>query len=81
VLGLNGKVGAVSLHVWVFRPDGSLAYEGVGGLDLIQEARRDERGGRPSFVLREDPFSDRDHLREGVARAFERSVGGASRSG
>lgn len=74
VTGLRGKVAAASLHVAIYRPDGSLWYEGLGGLDLIQEAQRDGRDGKWIFGLREAPFANVEHLREGVEAAFERSV-------
>ncbi|MFQ5416233.1 MAG: hypothetical protein ACE5FL_04190 [Myxococcota bacterium] len=74
-VGLRGKVGAASLHVTVLRPDGSLAYEGLGGLDLVQEAAHQGTwDGRWVFVERESPFDERRHLREGVALALERPV-------
>jgi hypothetical protein len=71
VIGLSGKIAAASIHVSLYRPDGSLIGEAVGGLDIIQEARRDDTG-KWVFELRSDPFANAEHLREGVEIAFER---------
>ncbi|MGI9590572.1 MAG: hypothetical protein ACR2P8_04330, partial [Myxococcota bacterium] len=70
--GLRGKVAAVSLHVSLLRPDGTELYQGLGGIDVLQEAHRD--AGWESelrFVARAQPFSDAEAVREGVERAFD----------
>ena len=73
VLGLRGTIAAISLHVSVLRPDGTHVYEGLGGLDLIQEAHRDNPWeGRWTFNTRSEPFAEPGHLREGIERAFDR---------
>ena len=73
VLGLRGTIAAISLHVSVLRPDGTHVYEGLGGLDLIQEAHRDDPWeGRWTFETRAEPFTAPAHLREGIECAFER---------
>jgi hypothetical protein len=75
VLGLRGKVAAASLHVEVYLPDGTLVHQGLGGLDVIQEADRGNPwDGRWRFALRGDPFANPDHLREGIEGAFERPL-------
>jgi hypothetical protein len=75
VLGLRGKIAAVSLHVSVLRPDGAHVYEGLGGLDVIQEAHRDDPWeARWTFDMRADPFGEPEHLREGIERALERPL-------
>jgi len=75
VLGLRGKVAGVSLHVSILRSDGSHVYEGLGGLDLLQEIQRDAQwDGKWSFRTRAEPFSEPNHLREGVERAFARPL-------
>jgi hypothetical protein len=74
VMGLSGKVAGASLHVAVFRPDGTFLYEGIGGLDLIQEIDRDRRTGRWTYEMRPEPFGDPENLREGVERAFETAL-------
>jgi hypothetical protein len=80
VMGLRGEVAAASLHVAVFRPDGTSLYEGIGGLDLIQEVGRDHQTGRWRYEMRPEPFGDLDNLREGVERALETAHWGASPS-
>jgi len=75
VLGLRGKIAAVSLHVSVLRPDGTHVYEGLGGLDVIQEGHRDGPWeGRWTFDTRAEPFTEPEHLREGIELAFERTL-------
>jgi hypothetical protein len=74
VMGLSGKVAGASLHVAVLRPDGTSLYEGIGGLDLIQEVDRDRRTGRWRYEMRPEPFGDPENLREGVERAFETAL-------
>jgi hypothetical protein len=70
--GLRGKVAAVSLHVTLLRSDGSEVFEGLGGLDVLQEAQREAVwGSRLRFVTRSEPFSDPEAVREGVERAFD----------
>lgn len=69
--GLTGKVGAVSLHVSVLRPDGTLFYEGLGGIDLVQQLRRGSLWeGLWSYETREDLLGEPAYIREGVERAF-----------
>ncbi len=70
VRGLGGRIAAASLHVSVLRPDGSEAHQGLGGLDLVQQPRRDDLDRSWTFEPRPDPFGDPKHLREGVDRAF-----------
>jgi len=76
VRGLRGRVPAVSLHVAVLRSDGRFVHEGFGGLDLIHEAVPDRRTQSAVWrlVTRSKPFGDREHLRQGIALAFERRV-------
>jgi hypothetical protein len=78
--GLRGKIGAASLHVAVLRPDGTRVYEGLGGLDLVQELHRDDPwGGRWTFEPRAEPFADAGHVREGVQRALDGTIQTARR--
>jgi hypothetical protein len=73
--GLHGKVAGASLHVSVLRSDGSAAFEGIGGLDVVQEIQREHSGtGATVFATRDDPFSEPGNLREGVARAFDHQL-------
>ena len=70
--GLRGKVAAVSLHVSLLRPDGQELYQGLGGIDVLQEAHRDARANSElRFVARAQPFADPEAVREGVERAFD----------
>jgi hypothetical protein len=72
VMGLRGTIGAISLHVSVLHPDGTHVHEGLGGLDVIQEVRRDNAWeGRWTFDTRVEPFTEPGHLREGIECAFE----------
>jgi hypothetical protein len=75
VAGLSGKIGAVSLHVSVLYPDGTLAYEGLGGIDLVQKAQRSSVWSNHwAFETRSDPLGNTEHIREGVERAFNRQL-------
>jgi hypothetical protein len=83
VRGLRGRVPAVSLHVAVLESDGRFVHEGLGGLDLIHEAALDRRTQSAVWrlVTRSKPFGDREHLRQGIALAFERRVPRTKRDG
>ncbi len=76
VSGLTGRIAAASLHVAVLSSDGRFVYQGLGGLDLIQEATLDRRAPRKTWQLvpREAPFADVECLRQGIALAFERKL-------
>lgn len=71
--GMDGVLAAASLHVAVLDPAGKLLFEGVGGLALLQRPGLVEEDGRTRLKLRDDPdaFSNAEHLRAGVAAAFE----------
>jgi len=80
VAGLTGNVGAVSLHVSVLRPDGTLFYEGLGGIDLVQQLRRASPwDGLWTYETREDLLAEPAHIREGVERAFGHQLLAAAR--
>jgi len=76
--GVRGEIAAASLHVAVLSPDGSLRFEGAGGLALLQELEEDRdavKGGvQVAVELRQDAFSDPSELREGVEAAFRRPL-------
>ena len=82
VWGLTGTVSGISLYVGAFGPDGGSVYEGLAGLDLLQEATHDRQAFRQTWAvaLRRDPLGDADHLRQGVALALERPLPKNSRS-
>jgi hypothetical protein len=68
---------AASLHVVVFDADGHKLQEAQGGLDLLVRARADEGFGQMVdnrfwlFESRPDFFDNREHLREGIAKALQ----------
>jgi len=76
VWGLSGRVSAASLHVALLSSDGRLLYQGLGGLDLLQEASLDRRAASETWqlALRKAPFADVEALRQGIALAFEREL-------
>jgi hypothetical protein len=79
ISGYRGSIAAASLYVAILGPDGASIYEGLGGLDVIQEVARGERphGGSGSdwkLAPRRDSFADAAGLREGVERAFARPL-------
>ncbi len=76
IWGLTGRVSAASLHVAVLTSDGSFVYQGLAGLDLIQEASLDRHTPRETWQLvrRDAPFADVESLRQGITLAFERKL-------
>jgi len=74
VWGLSGRVSAASLHVAVLSSDGRFVYQGLGGLDLLQEASLDLRASSDTWQLslRAAPFAEVAAVRQGIAVAFER---------
>jgi hypothetical protein len=77
-LRLHGEVPAASIHTVVLDAGGDRIHEGQGGLDLLVAARvlappSDFEGtGDVQYELatRTDLFSDREHVRAGIARAL-----------
>jgi hypothetical protein len=73
---LEGVAPAASLHVVVFDPGGAELQEQIAGLELLVGARvrRDAAWGADAielqFVPRADPFADREHVRQGIAKAL-----------
>ncbi len=75
--GFKGSIAAASLHVAIVGADGEPLYEGLAGLDVIQELTRGATGpAAAEWVLapRGDCFADASGLRRGVERAFARPV-------
>lgn len=73
--GYRGSIAAASLHVVIVTSDGEPLYEGLAGLDLLQELRWG--AGSPSasewtLEPRGDALADASDLRQGVERAFRR---------
>ena len=76
----RGEIAAASLHVVVFSPDGTLRFEGAGGLSVLQqlaEAVRGHRGTKIPVELRENAFGNADELREGIEVALRRPLRGS----
>ena len=67
------EIAGVSLHVMVFEPNGDLVFQKYGGLDLAHDV--DMTGAEftmsPGLSLKEDLLKESDHLREGIAVAFD----------
>lgn len=77
VSGYRGRIGAASLYVATLASDGELLYEGLAGLDLIQEVAqvaRPHHAPEWSLAPRSDSFADPAGLREGVELAFVRRL-------
>jgi hypothetical protein len=75
VHGLKGLVTAASLHLLVLRPTGSVAFEGLAGLDVLQDATRGHTDDAQwQLEPRKQPLRDLDHVRQGVELAFEREL-------
>jgi hypothetical protein len=73
--GFRGRVTAVSLYVEVLTPDGRSVYQGIGGLDVLQEARLARAGSRSwELVDRTDALAERSDLSSGIDVAFERQL-------
>jgi hypothetical protein len=70
---LEGVAPAASLHAVVLDAEGNKLQEGLGGLELLVRVRveADRRGGAQlRFETRGDLVADREHLRDGIARAL-----------
>jgi hypothetical protein len=75
--GYRGSIAAASLYVAILAADGEPLYEGLAGLDVIQEvASVAQPHGGPAWSLepRRDSFADAAGLREGIELAFERKL-------
>jgi hypothetical protein len=74
--GYTGSLSAASLHVALLDPAGGLAYEGLGGLALVQEVEPpgDRAGETWSLRPRPLPFADAEDLAHGVRQTFERRL-------
>lgn len=74
--GWKGRITGLSLHVLAYTPDGRRTHQGWGGIDLVHDAVV-APGGSPghSFLrLQKDLLGNPDHIHQGVALAFDRSV-------
>jgi len=78
ISGYRGSIAAASLYVAILSSEGKILYEGLGGLDVIQEvasAARVHDAPRWALAPRRDSMNDAAELREGIERAFERRLG------
>jgi hypothetical protein len=83
ISGYRGSIAAASLYVAILSSDGESLYEGLGGLDVIQEVARVARAHDVphwSLAPRRDSFADATELREGIERAFERRLPATARA-
>jgi hypothetical protein len=81
--GYTGTVAAASLYVALLGPDGRTIFEGLAGLDVIQELVKGKRSWSESpwrLETRSDPFTDAAGLRAGIGRAFERPLPATART-
>jgi hypothetical protein len=71
--GFSGRLPAVSLYVMVLTSEGTVAYQGVAGLDVVHELHRTGPPWNQQWTLRpqSQPLLKREHLREGIELAFE----------
>jgi hypothetical protein len=82
VRGLDGKVAAASFHLVALDDDGQMIFEGLAGLDVMQEAELQGSADSGDWKLKakQEPLRDLDHVREGVEMAFERRLPTTARS-
>jgi hypothetical protein len=68
----KGRVAAVSLHVAILTPDGRTVFHGIGGIDVLQEAKLASAGSHSwELVDRTDPLGSPERVSHGVSVAFE----------
>ena len=79
---LKGSVAGASLHVVTLDVGGSVLFQGLAGLDLMQKAELEGTRDKGEWRLEavEEPLRDLDHLREGIEMAFERKLPRTARS-
>lgn len=75
----EGEITGLSLHVWVYEPDGERVYQGWGGLDLTHDpvAVGAAMAARP--IPQANILANPEHVREGVGLALRPYVGDARR--
>jgi hypothetical protein len=66
----GGRIRAASLKVFGFSPDGKKMFDGIGGLDVVDEIELSEGPGAYTVDVRENVLDDPAAIREGVARAL-----------
>ncbi|MDJ0847752.1 MAG: hypothetical protein QNK04_05125 [Myxococcota bacterium] len=82
ITGYSGSLVGASLYVALLTPDGGVASEGVGGLDLLQRVDGESTFGTSNWHLepRSEPYANPRHLLEGIERAFQRPAERPERS-
>jgi hypothetical protein len=71
----SSRIRAASLKVYGFSPEGKKVFEGIGGLDVVDQIEASDEGpGAYRIEVRENVLGDPDAVREGVARAFSKYV-------
>jgi len=63
---MSGTTQTASIHIVIYRPDGTRLFSGYGGLDLLFELNMQKR----KYQLRDDRLQDEENLAEGVCIAF-----------
>jgi len=63
---MSGNTTAASLHVAIYKGDGSLLFKGYGGLDILWAMNAQKR----RMELITDRLEDHDNLAEGICVAF-----------
>jgi hypothetical protein len=67
---LSGRIRAASLKVFGFSPDGKKMFDGIGGLEVVDQIEASDRPGAYTTQVRDNVLRDPDAIREGVARAL-----------
>jgi hypothetical protein len=72
--GFSGRIRAASLKVFGYSPDGKELFDGIGGLDVVDQIDAADEPGAYAIGVRENVLGDPEAIREGVARALVRFV-------
>jgi hypothetical protein len=68
----GGRIRAVSLKVYGFSAEGKRLFDGIGGLDVVDQIEASDEGY--TSAVRENVLSESHEIREGVARALSNFV-------
>jgi hypothetical protein len=72
--GFRGRIRAASLKVYGYSPDGEKMFDGIGGLDVVDQIEASDEPGAYTIEVRENVLGNPEAIREGVARALHRLV-------
>jgi hypothetical protein len=64
------RIRAASLKVYGFFPDGEESFDGIGGLDVVDEVAASDESREYTIQARENVLGDPARVREGVERAL-----------